>query len=257
MALLPNNPAFRWPVTKAVGTAALLLALVCGPSSGQSADTMLTNSKGIVAYERSGQVSAPLATDASIQLALQDFASTGTASLGTLTFVDSSKVLLGENSRVQLLQFSATAVASAQMYVYAGHVRFKVEHPNGGHADYRFVTNHSEIAVRGTEGDVLLDGDQFRVNVYDLSDDKLPVTVRITSGDSTGTVFELHKGDTLATTLVNGAINYTKARLTEAIVQQTSGEFGLPDNWDQLRGQLQNAVQNRLPSLPIPNPFGR
>jgi ferric-dicitrate binding protein FerR (iron transport regulator) len=243
---------------KSLAAAAVLAALLCAPLGAQSPDTQLTNSKGTVAYERTGKPPAALAMDASIVLALQDFASTGTDSLGTLTFVDSSKVLLGQNSRVQLLQFSASDVASAQMYVYAGHVRFKVEHPSGGHADYRFVTNHSEIAVRGTEGDVLLDGDQLRVSVYDLSDDKLPVTVRVTSGNGAGTVFELHKGDTLLASLVNGALTYAKSRLTEAIVQQTSGEFGLPDNWDQLRSQLQNAAQNRLPGIPgIPNPFGR
>ena len=62
--------------------------------------------------------------------------------------------------------FNQSDIANAKFIVDHGRVRFQVEHPKGGKADYTFMTPTTHIAVRGTEGDIGVDGDQLTVNVY-------------------------------------------------------------------------------------------
>jgi solute:Na+ symporter, SSS family len=224
--------------TRAVATAALIFAFVAIPPSARAAaDNVLSNLKGSVSYEDSG-TSKPLATNASIALSDKDFAITGDASLGRVQLPDSSTVTLASQTRVQLAFFHQADVASAQFVVYNGKTRFKVEHPQGAKADYTFVTPTSSIAVRGTEGDIAVDGNSLTVNVYSAAE---PVQVSFPSGK----VQVVGAGQSLVATIVNGIVQAQVNKLTQAAVDQFS-ELGLPTNWDQLKSQL----LNQLPSVP-------
>ncbi|MGH7714598.1 MAG: FecR domain-containing protein, partial [Vulcanimicrobiaceae bacterium] len=164
---------------RAVATAALALTMLVIPSNVRAAsDKILANVKGSVSYEDSGKTT-PVAPNASIALADKDIAITGDVSLGQLQLPDSSVVTLGAQTRVQLAFFNQSDIANAQFVVYQGKTRFKVEHPQGAKANYTFVTPTSSIAVRGTEGDIGVDGDSLTVNVYAASQ---PVSVTFSGG---------------------------------------------------------------------------
>jgi hypothetical protein len=233
-----GGETFGIPQISAASVLALLLVL---PGAVRGADDkLLQNMHGVVSYEIGGQVErlAPSATKA---LNDKDVAATGDASLGALTLPDSSRVSLGSNTRVQLAFFAQTDVTNAQFVVYQGRTRFKIEHPQGAKANYKFVTPTAEVAVRGTEGDIGIDGDTLRVNVYHLTDDTLPVQVSF----SNGKVVTLLGGQTLLARVVNGIVQTQIDRLTDAVIGQF-GEFGVPTSVDQLRDNAINQVRSRL-----------
>jgi hypothetical protein len=174
-----------------------------------------------------------------VALTDKDTAITGDASLGKLQLPDSSVVTLGAQTRVQLAFFTQADVASAQFVVYAGKTRFKVEHPEGAKANYTFVTPTSSIAVRGTEGDIGVDGDSLTVNVYSASQ---PVSVTFSGGK----VQLVNAGQSLTAKIVNGVVQLAINKLTQAAVDQFAGDFGVPANWADLKNQL----LNQLPSVP-------
>jgi solute:Na+ symporter, SSS family len=233
----PGESSGMHPAAALVVAALLLL-----PSAARAAeDKLLQNVHGDVSYVISG-TTEKLAPSATKALNDKDVAQTGNDSLGALTLPDSSRVSMGSNTRVQLAFFSQTDVATAQFVVYQGKTRFNIEHPKGAKADYKFVTPTATIAVRGTEGDISVDGDTLRVNVYHLTDDKLPVQVTFSNGKTV----TLLGGQTLLAQVVNGIIQTQVDRLTDAVIGQF-GEFGVPTTVDQLRQNVINEVRRRLP----------
>ncbi len=224
---------------RAVVTAALALALIIVPFNVRAAsDKVLSNVKGSVSYEDSGKTTQ-VAPNGSIALTDKETAITGDASLGKLQLPDSSVVTLGSQTRVQLAFFNQTDVANAQFVIYQGKTRFKVEHPEGAKANYTFVTPTSSIAVRGTEGDIGVDGDSLTVNVYSASQ---PVSVAFSGGK----VQLVNAGQSLTAKIVNGVVQLAVNKLTQAAVDQFAGDFGVPTNWNDLKNQL----LNQLPSIP-------
>jgi hypothetical protein len=135
--------------------------------------------------------------------------------------------------------FNQTDIANAKFIVYQGKTRFAVQHPNGGKANYTFVTPTTQIAVRGTEGDIFVDNDSLTVNVYNSS---LPdgVSVTYTKGDKIGTTVKVLAGQSLVANLVNGIIQAQVNKLTQAMINQFS-ELGVPTS---VQG-VQNTVINR------------
>lgn len=87
--------------------------------------------------------------------------STGPASEGVLVYPDSSRVILGAGTTVQVGRFSSTAghVASTTVRIpqTGGVVRFDVNHASSGESDYVFATSLASITVRGTSA-LLSDG---------------------------------------------------------------------------------------------------
>jgi hypothetical protein len=224
---------------RAAATVALALALLVIPShAGAAGDKILANVKGSVSYEDSGKTT-PIAPNATIALTDRDTAITGDASLGKLQLPDSSVVTLGAQTRVQLAFFNQADVATAQFVVYQGKTRFKVEHPEGAKANYTFVTPTSSIAVRGTEGDIGVDGDSLTVNVYSASQ-----AVSVTF--SGGKIQLVNAGQSLTAKIVNGVVQLAVNKLTQAAIDQFSGDFGVPTNW----ADLKNQILNQLPSIP-------
>ena len=207
----------------------------------------LQSVKGNVSYERGHAKAKPLANAATIVLTDSDFAITGDASIGAVVLPESSRVTLGADTRVQLAFFNQTQIANAKFIIYQGRTRFKIEHPNGKPANYTFQTPTAQIAVRGTEGDIGVDGKDLVVNVYGLSDPNLPVVVTTEDGKK----FVLKAGQQLLANWVNGQIQTQVDTLKEEAMAQFS-EFGAPvSNW-------QSAAQNLIPDNPIIGniPFG-
>jgi hypothetical protein len=173
------------PMRIALGlaTGLMLAAAVSGPSFADSGAKVLENLHGDVSYiaYSNGQPHA-LGVTASIALQDDDVAKTGAASMGAIVLADSSRVILASDTTVKLDVFNG-AGATAHFVVFGGKLRFRVEHPAGAQANYTFTTTTGSIAVRGTEGDISADPlDGVRVNVYHLSDARLPVVVTTIDG---------------------------------------------------------------------------
>jgi ferric-dicitrate binding protein FerR (iron transport regulator) len=171
---------------------------------------------------------------------------TGDASTARITLPDSSRVTIGSASRVEMTFFNQTDIANAKFVVYQGKTRFNVEHPAGQKANYTFSTPTAQIAVRGTEGDIGLDGDELTVNVYHLGDSNNPVEVTFTTGDQSGKTIKLVGGQSLVATLVNGIIQQKVEKIGQQALDKFN-ELGVPTSIDQLKNQAINELRKRLP----------
>lgn len=206
--------------------ATLIVLLVPAAPSPAAADKQLQNVKGDVSYQLASGAQRPLAARASIVLEDNASAITGANSLGGIVLPDSSRVMIGSSTKVQMGYFTQAAVASAKFYIPYGKVRFKVEHPKGAQANYTFQTPTAQIAVRGTEGDIFSDASgNLQVNVYQVSNPQLPVQVRL----SNGKVFTLSAGQSLTVGAVAGAVSANLSAVSQSTFTPFS-EFGAPQN---------------------------
>ncbi|GAC1401783.1 MAG: hypothetical protein NVSMB64_00530 [Candidatus Velthaea sp.] len=243
-------------IKPAAAVAALLLVMAPLHSGAATADKELTNLKGAVSYEKGGK-SRPLTPSATVAMADTDVAVTGDVSQARVTLPDSSRVTLGADTRLEMSFFAKTDIANAKFVVYQGKTRFQVEHPAGAKANYTFVTPTSSIGIRGTEGDIGVDGDDLTVNVYRLGDANLPVEVTYTTGNKSGQTVKLFGGDSLVAKIVDGVMQDQKSKITQAVYEKFN-ELGVPatanpkDFVDQTK---QNAIDKI--KAKIPNPFGR
>lgn len=191
--------------------------------AGAAADKQLENVKGSVSYQLPSGKPHEVAPSASVALADSDIAATGDESQAAVTLADSSRVTMGSDTRVQLAFFNQAQTASAKFIIYQGKTRFKVEHPNGTKANYTFQTPTASVGVRGTEGDIGVDGQDLVVNVYGLSDPNLPVIVNTNDGKQ----FVVKAGQQLLAKWVNGEIQTTIGTLTQQALAQFD-ELGAP-----------------------------
>jgi len=189
-------------------------------------DKRLASVKGWVSYEGPNQHPDVLVPHSSVLLSDRDYAMTGLASLGTVTLPDSSVVTIGSTTKVQLVAFEQAAVTKADFIIVGGSMRFSVHHPQGAAANYTFDTPTLQIAVRGTEGDISVDGQETHVNVYELSDPSLPVQVTV---KKTGRRYTLPPGKTLAAHLDDRGRTIAELRdLSRSELVPFTGEFGQP-----------------------------
>lgn len=65
---------------------------------------------------------------------------------------DSSVIRVAQAATIQVGAFHEPGAGENTITILNGSFRFRVQHPAGGQANYRFVTPTSQIAVRGTEG---------------------------------------------------------------------------------------------------------
>ncbi|HET9097429.1 MAG TPA: FecR family protein [Candidatus Baltobacteraceae bacterium] len=206
--------------------ATLVMLIVPAAPSLAAADKQLQNVKGDVSYQVSSGAQRPLAPRASVELEDNASAITGANSLGGIVLPDSSRVMIGSSTKVQIGYFTQAAVASAKFYIPYGKVRFKVEHPKGAQANYTFQTPTAQIAVRGTEGDIFSDASgNLQVNVYQVSNPQLPVQVTL----SNGKVFTLSAGQSLTVGAVAGAVSASLSAVSQSTFSPFS-EFGAPQN---------------------------
>lgn len=198
----------------AIFLAVTALATMALPSTA-APEKELQSLKGHVAYQPPTGAARQIAVKASIVLADQDIAITGQNSLAALSLPDSSRVLLGSDTRVQLAFFNQTTLANAKFIIYKGTTRFTIEHPKGARANYTFQTPTAQIAVRGTVGDILVGANTLQLNVYSLGNPTLPVRVALANGK----VFFVHAGQTLIATGTGAAAAAQLVNLTKNLTE--------------------------------------
>lgn len=195
---------------KALSSAMLALTVAALPIVGMpdTGPKTLKALDGTVRYGSSATPSNKLAKNASTALSDDDYTQTLAKSKATITLPDSSVVLVGENSDVQMQSFDNSSGTNTANFVLVGKVRFQVEHPAGAKASYTFKTPTGQIAVRGTVGDIFATPAQgttpgaLQVNVYALTDPALPVQVTLVNGQ----VFTLAAGQSLVVTSAAGTL---------------------------------------------------
>ena len=205
--------------------ATFLTLLIPSAPGMAAADKQLQNVRGDVSYQLDGNT-RPLAPRSSVVLEDNAFAITGTNSLGGIDLPDSSRVLIGADTKVQMQFFNRTDVANAQFFIQYGKVRFKVEHPKGARANYTFKTPTAQIAVRGTQGDIASDANgNLQINVYSLSNPSLPVQVTLSNGQ----VFTLAAGQSLTVGTIGGVVSGSVSGVSQSTFQPFN-QFGAPEN---------------------------
>jgi hypothetical protein len=224
-----------------IAVVALAGSIAAGAFALAGAPKQLENMKGDVFFQKPNAAQQPIAVNAIIDLPDEDYTITGPASLAQLTMPDSSQVMMGANTKVQLSSFSQTDVANAKFVIYAGKTRFIVKHPQGAHANYTFQTPTGTVGVRGTEGDIEYDaGGALRVNVYELCDKNYPV--QVSAGGKTLTVIA---GQSLTAQVVNGILQSSVQQLTQQLINQFSPDFGVPTSWDAAKGEVVSYASNQ------------
>ena len=224
-----------------MGLGALACTLLAAIPTRAGDDKQLQNMKGTVSYQVPSAPAKPLAPNATIALSDKDYAITGDGSEAAVTLADSSRVLVGSTSKVQLAFFNQVQGNNAKFVLYNGKVRFIVQHPQGAVANYTFQTATSEVAVRGTEGDISASGDTTQVNVYEVCNPSQPVVVTTKNGQH----FSVVPGQSFVAQLVNGVIQTRVQALTQQMIDQFSGDFGVPTSWDAAQGQVVGYVANQ------------
>lgn len=220
---------------------AATIALLCAvPASAD--DKQLQNQRGQVSYQKGSAKAVPLAKDAAIVLADKDYAITGGDSLAAVGLPDSSKVLVGSDTKVQLAFFNQAEGNNAKFVVFAGKVRFTVQHPSGAKASYTFTTPTATIGVRGTQGDIDSTADSTRVNVYEVCDPSMPVTVTTKDGKR----YDVKQGESLVTQVVGGVVKAKVEALTQQMIDQFSPDFGVPTSWDAAQGRVIGMASGQL-----------
>jgi hypothetical protein len=140
---------WAFPPALALLVAFALLAPVALRAAGEK---QLSRVKGTVGYQN-GESAPFTAVVGRFLLPDESLAITRERSAAMLALPDSSLVALGENTRVQIGAFNDTAAGpGATVTVNGGTLRFDIRRPQGGAANYRFVTPSTQIAVRGTIG---------------------------------------------------------------------------------------------------------
>ena len=214
------------PMNRPMAAFFALAALLCATAARVSADSakILENRHGDVSYQMERGSAVPVAQSASVTIGDGAVAVTGPGSEGAVVLPDSSQVLLGANTRIQLAFFNQADIATARFVIFNGKTRFEIRHPKGALANYTFSTGTGQIAVRGTDGDIELASGSLRVNVYDLSDPNLPVQVTTIDGRT----FTIAAGKTLFAHYVNGVLQVDVDDITQQAMSTFNGDFGSP-----------------------------
>lgn len=219
---------------------AVLWTLAFGVAAANDAKT-LQNLKGAVDYQQPHATPNPLAPRATIALPDRDYTITGADSLAQLTLPEGSRVMIGANSKVELTRFDQAAIAHASFVIVRGQTRFAVIHPAGARADYVFHTSTATISVRGTQGDIGYDpSGTLRVNVYEVCNPALPVEVTTAAGET----YTLTAGQSLLAKLVDGVVRVQIERLTQALIDRFSPDFGVPTSWNAAKGAIVSYATN-------------
>jgi ferric-dicitrate binding protein FerR (iron transport regulator) len=225
--------------TGALLGACMLAAFAALPARAGD-DKSLQNMRGEVSWQHANAAPQTLGLNASTILSDDDYALTAADSLAGIGLPDSSRVLVGSSSKVQLAVFNRIAGTNAK-FVVVGKVRFIVQHPQGAKANYTFQTPTASIAVRGTEGDIDADSSELRVNVYEVCDPNTPVIVTTKNGQQ----FSLVAGQSLAAQIVNGIVRARIQQITQQMIDQFSPDFGVPADWDAAKGQIAATATNQ------------
>ncbi|MDP9017924.1 MAG: FecR domain-containing protein [Candidatus Eremiobacteraeota bacterium] len=168
---------------------------VCTVANSATTNKSLKRVSGNVGYRATH--GAPAVRIAGEQVLSNDtFALTENRSTGLVTLEDSSVVGLGQNTEVQLGAFdTAQNTPGSTIILQGGKLRFEIRHPQGGRANYHFVTPTATIAVRGTIGLISSDANGDTIVCVSCGPDDVVVTIKATGQVvplSTGNVLQIH-----------------------------------------------------------------
>jgi len=165
---------------------------LCTVANAATSNKSLKRVSGSVGYRP--VKGAPVVRIAGEQvLSNETYALTENRSTGLVTLEDSSVVGLGQNTEVLLGAFdNAQKGPGSTITLPGGKLRFEIRHPQGGRANYHFVTPATEIAVRGTIGLISSDSSGDVIVCLSCGPDDVSVTIR-----ATGQVVPLSSGNVL------------------------------------------------------------
>ena len=221
------------------------VVVAAGPT-GAAPNKSLQNLKGAVSYQIPGGAPRAIAQRASITLADNDVAVTGANSVAALDLPDTSRVLIGQNAKVQLAFFNQAKIAHAKFILYNGNIRFTVEHPKGARANYVFQTQTAQVAVRGTVGDIESSPTQLQVNVYSLGDPTLPVQVTLANGQ----IITLQAGQAFLAHIAGGVIVSSQVLNVSKLLSQPFTEFNSLNSLHTI-SLIQAALTHPLVAIPV------
>ena len=161
---------------------ALAAGLVAGvlPHVTQAAggSKQLQRVRGTVGYSTDKDAADFKTVFGKLDLPDNDYAVTKAQSAAVLAMPDSSLISLGENTSVRVGAFdSASASPGSTITVDGGALRFEIKRPEGGVANYKFVTPTSQVAVRGTVGLLAFVNGVTTVGCVACAADSVAVTV--------------------------------------------------------------------------------
>ena len=185
---------------------------------------LLQHLRGSVGYQV-GDAGAFNGIKGSQELPDDAFAITQDKSAALLQLPDSSVVSLGMNTKVQVGAFDASQTGpGATITVNGGALRFEVKRPQGGVANYHFVTPTSQVGVRGTIGLLAVLNGQTTVACLACAADSITVTVA-------GQAYPLATGQVLtvtaAGTVTTGAVTTSTLSLFSNAWVSTSAGTGV------------------------------
>jgi len=195
------------------------------PATLAADEKQLQRVKGVVGYQASNEGTFTLVV-ARFLLPDDYLAITREKAAALLALPDSSLVALGGNTRVQVGAFNqSTAGPGATVTVNGGTLRFDIRRPQGGTANYRFVTPTTQVAVRGTVGLLSVIGGNTSVACIACAADSVSVTVGTqTFAVLTGQILTVSAAGAVVTGALTGTVlaGFTAAGVSTSAATGTS-----------------------------------
>jgi hypothetical protein len=129
-------------VATAALTAGLVLAAIPHLTRAAGESKQLQHVRGTIGYQTADTGADFKPVFGKFDLPDDDFAATHAQSAAVLAMPDSSLVSLGENTTVKVSAFDNAATGpGSTITINGGSLRFDIKRPQGGAANYHFVTN--------------------------------------------------------------------------------------------------------------------
>ena len=160
-------------------SAACFIAVALPRATQAAGSKQLQRVRGTIGYSTVKDTSDFKSVFGKFDLPDDDYAVTRAKSAAQIAMPDSSLISLGENTTIQVGAFdNTTASPGATITVNDGsRLRFEIKRPEGGAANYHFVTATSQVAVRGTVGLLAFVNGVTTVGCVACAADSVTVTV--------------------------------------------------------------------------------
>jgi hypothetical protein len=226
-------------IASTVLTAAFVLASLPTTTRAAGEGKQLQHVRGTIGYQTADTGADFKPVFGKFDLPDDDFAATRGQSAAVLAMPDSSLISLGENTTVRASAFDNTATGpGSTITINGGALRFDIKRPQGGAANYRFVTNTSAVGVRGTVGLISFVNNVETVACLSCAADS--VTITTATGQIsllTGQVATITAAGVVTTTAITTTVlgTFTAAGVPTS-AQATAVAAGLPASTGTIAG---------------------